>query len=303
MSEIQNHKHPVVLCFPFPSLPPPLLCPPKCGCELSVCSGGGTRVAPTDLLSGCENQGLALAPALPEGSQQFQSILAAQLGSLSAAFCLSTKFLLGKCNIHEGDTLISKPSAPCFGMWVGGVTSGIRLKSVWYLGAFDLQELVGPLKSTSKARWATHNFHVICFLSVTLGHARTPHSQAGFPWPPEQTVGSWPPAFRTGPVVPECILSCWQSSHQEIHYYLGLGDGSCSGETYSQIALCLEVKGANPSYAASQQLCVALPLSPAWRNVTVSGWEFWASKGFHYSLLLSPNGMKGNIKWKKHHQI
>lgn len=30
----------------------------------------------------------------------------------------------------------------------------------------------------------------------------------------------------------------------------------------------------NPSYAASQQLCVALLLSPACRNVTVSGGEF-----------------------------
>lgn len=78
VTEVQDHKHPVVLCFPFPSLPAPLLCPPRCGCGLSVCFGGGAQVAPTDSPSGCENQGLALAPALPEGSQQFRSILAAQ---------------------------------------------------------------------------------------------------------------------------------------------------------------------------------------------------------------------------------
>lgn len=87
--------------------------------------------------------GMAADPKPPLGS--------AELGWRSAIFCWSTSFLLGKCNVHEGDTLISKPSAPCSGMRVGGVTSGIRLKSVRYLGAFDLQELGGPLKSTSEA--------------------------------------------------------------------------------------------------------------------------------------------------------
>lgn len=80
VTEVQDHKHPVVycVCVPTPSLPPPLLCPLWCGCELCVCFGGVTWVAPPDSPGGCENQGLALAPALPEGPQQFQSILSAQ---------------------------------------------------------------------------------------------------------------------------------------------------------------------------------------------------------------------------------
>lgn len=76
VTEVQDHKHPA---FTYPPTRHRLPCVP-CDVAVScVCSGGVTWAAPTDSLGGCENQRLALAPALPEGSQQFQSIPSAQL--------------------------------------------------------------------------------------------------------------------------------------------------------------------------------------------------------------------------------
>lgn len=93
----------------------------------------------------------------------------------------------------------------------------IRLKSVRYLGAFDLQELGRPLKSTSEALWATHNLDIMCFLFIGLGCAKRPHSQAGIPQPSEQTAGRWPPAFGADPIGYECIpLAGRASAHRSI---------------------------------------------------------------------------------------
>lgn len=85
----------------------------SCMCVLEVSPGQHPPPHPVGVQTGAGvstglTGGIAADPKPPLGS--------AELGWRSAVFCWSTRFLLGKCNIHEGDTLISKPSAPCSGM-------------------------------------------------------------------------------------------------------------------------------------------------------------------------------------------
>lgn len=122
----------------------------------------------------------------------------------------------------------------------------------------------------------------MCFLSVGLGQARRPRSQAGIPQPSEQAADSQPPAVGTDPIIHESILPCWRSIHKQVHDYLRLRHRSFSGEAFSQIALYLwlEVKRANPSYAALLRLIVWLCCCPQPGGTLPPPLESYKPKGY-----------------------